>query len=182
MRSVPPRGSGWVFGFSIFDFRFSIFDLRLSIGFYRQTPIRNRQLTIGNQETHSLPRGGTDLIPKLTPNEAVDGRSAMRKEERKLIDLVSIGPAMLEDFEFLGVTSVSQLRRRSPERLYRELCRLRGQRIDPCCLDVFVAAVAQAKDPDLPIEQRQWWYWSKLRKAGQSTSNRGRKSARAVTA
>src|SRR5882672_8592854 len=90
----------------------------------------------------------------------------MRKEERKLIDLVSIGPAMLEDFELLGITSVRQLRRRSPERLYRELCRLRGQRIDPCCLDVFVAAVAQAKDPDLPIEQRQWWYWSKLRKAG----------------
>jgi len=29
--------------------------------------------------------------------------------------------------------------------------------------------VAQAKDPDLPIEQRQWWYWSKLRKVGQST-------------
>jgi hypothetical protein len=34
----------------------------LPIGFYRQTPIRNRQLTIGNQETHPLPRGGTDLI------------------------------------------------------------------------------------------------------------------------
>jgi hypothetical protein len=31
-------------------------------------------------------------------------------------------------------------------------------------LDVFVAAVAQAKNPELPIEQRQWWYWSKLRK------------------
>jgi hypothetical protein len=90
----------------------------------------------------------------------------LHKEERKLRDLVSVGPAMLEDFELLGITSVSQLRRRSPQRMYRELCRLRGQRIDPCCLDVFVAAVAQAKDPDLPIEQRQWWYWSKLRKAG----------------
>jgi hypothetical protein len=31
-------------------------------------------------------------------------------------------------------------------------------------LDVFVAAVAQARDPNLPIEQRQWWYWSKVRK------------------
>jgi len=106
----------------------------------------------------------------------------MRKEERKLIDLVSIGPAMLEDFELLGITSVSQLRRRSPERLYRELCRLRRQRIDPCCLDVFVAAVAQAKDPDLPIEQRQWWYWSKLRKAGEGRSSRSRKPARPVAA
>jgi hypothetical protein len=93
----------------------------------------------------------------------------MPKEERRLRDLVSVGPAMLEDFELLGITSVSQLRRRSPKRMYDELCQRRGQRIDPCCFDVFVAAVAQAKDPDLPIEQRQWWYWSKLRKAQKKT-------------
>ena len=88
----------------------------------------------------------------------------MTVETRQLKDLVSIGPAMLKDFELLGISSVAQLRRRSPQRMYKELCRLRGQRIDPCCLDVFVAAVAQAKDPQLPIEKRQWWYWSKVRK------------------
>lgn len=96
----------------------------------------------------------------------------MPKEERRLKDLVSVGPAMLEDFELLGIESVSQLRRRSPQRMYRDLCRMRGQHIDPCCLDVFVAAVAQAKDPDLPVEQCQWWYWSKLRKSGESSANR----------
>ena len=90
----------------------------------------------------------------------------MATEARQLKDLVSVGPAMLEDFELLGIQSVAQLRRRSPQRMYQELCRRRGQRIDPCCLDAFVAAVAQAKDPQLPIEQRQWWYWSKVRKAG----------------
>ena len=88
----------------------------------------------------------------------------MPTETRQLRDLVSIGPAMLKDFELLGISSVAQLRRRSPQRMYNELCRLRGERLDPCCLDVFVAAVAQAKDPQLPIEQRQWWYWSKVRK------------------
>jgi len=88
----------------------------------------------------------------------------MPTETRQLRDLVSIGPAMLKDFELLGISSVAQLRRRSPQRMYKELCRLRGQRIDLCCLDVFVAAVEQAKDPQLPIEQRQWWYWSKVRK------------------
>jgi len=89
----------------------------------------------------------------------------MPSETRQLRDLVSIGPAMLKDFELLGISSVAQLRRRSPRRMYEELCRLRGQQLDPCCLDVFVAAVAQANDPQLPIEQRQWWYWSKVRKA-----------------
>ena len=88
----------------------------------------------------------------------------MQRETRELKDLVSIGPAMLEDFELLGVRSVAQLRRRSPERMYRQLCRIRKQVIDPCCLDTFMAAVAQAKDPSLPTEQRQWWYWSKVRK------------------
>ena len=88
----------------------------------------------------------------------------MQRETRELKDLVSIGPAMLEDFELLGVRSVAQLRRRSPERMYRQLCRIRKQVIDPCCLDTFMAAVAQAKDPSLPTEQRRWWYWSKVRK------------------
>jgi hypothetical protein len=88
----------------------------------------------------------------------------MQTDARQLKDLVSVGPAMLEDFELLGVRTVAQLRRRSPERMYRELCRIRKQTIDACCLDVFVAAVAQAKDPQLPIEQRQWWYWSRVRK------------------
>jgi Pathogenicity locus len=95
----------------------------------------------------------------------------MATEERQLKNLVSVGPAMLRDFEQLGIKTVAQLRRRSPQRMYRSLCHLKGQRIDPCCLDVFVAAVAQAKDPDLPVEQRQWWYWSKVRKAGESGTN-----------
>jgi hypothetical protein len=89
----------------------------------------------------------------------------MQTEERQLKDLVSVGPATLEDFELLEIKTVAQLRRRSPQRMYANLCRLKGQRIDPCCLDVFVAAVAQARDPQLPIEQRQWWYWSRRRKA-----------------
>ena len=88
----------------------------------------------------------------------------MRTENRELKDLVSIGSAMLDDFELLGIHSVAQLKRRSPERMYRQLCRIRKQVIDPCCLDTFVAAVAQAKDPNLPLEQRQWWYWSRIRK------------------
>ena len=88
----------------------------------------------------------------------------MHTEQRRLQDLTSVGPATLEDFVLLGIKSVAQLKRRSPQRMYDQLCRLKQQRLDPCCLDVFVAAVAQVRDPNLPIEQRQWWYWSKVRK------------------
>jgi len=65
----------------------------------------------------------------------------------------------------LGVESVAQLSRRNPEKLYEKLCEITGQAQDICCLDVFRAAVAQARDPKLPIEQCQWWYWSRKRKA-----------------
>jgi hypothetical protein len=91
-------------------------------------------------------------------------KESARPEGRQLGDLISIGPAMLRDFEMLGIRSVAQLARQSPQRLYARLNRLSGQRQDPCVLDVFCAAVAQARNPRLPGEKCQWWYWSKRRK------------------
>jgi nucleotidyltransferase/DNA polymerase involved in DNA repair len=92
-------------------------------------------------------------------------RIFMLNEQRKLSDLVSVGPAMLRDFELLGIASVAQLSKRDPEKLYEKLCRITGQAQDICCLDVFRAAVAQALNPRLPQQQCQWWYWSRKRKA-----------------
>lgn len=90
----------------------------------------------------------------------------MPGEERGLQDLDSIGPAMLRDFRQLGIRTVAQLARRNPEKMYEQLCRITGQSVDICCLDVFRAAIAQARNPHLPAEQRYWWYWSRQRKAG----------------
>lgn len=88
----------------------------------------------------------------------------MAKTARQLADLISIGPAMLRDFEMLGIRSMAQLARQNPTRMYENLGRLMGQRQDPCVLDTFCAAVAQAKNPRLPAEKCQWWYWSNIRK------------------
>lgn len=73
---------------------------------------------------------------------------------------------MALDFQHLGVNSVSQLARRNPDRLYLDLESLTGQRQDPCVLDTFRCAVAQARDPQLPREQCDWWWWSRQRLAG----------------
>ncbi|MGA2589735.1 MAG: helix-hairpin-helix domain-containing protein [Bryobacteraceae bacterium] len=89
----------------------------------------------------------------------------MHPAQRRLKDLVSVGPAILRDFDLLGIRNVSQLARQNPAKLYENLCRATGQRQDICCLDVFSAAVAQARNPLLPAEQCQWWYWSRQRKA-----------------
>ena len=85
--------------------------------------------------------------------------------KRRFRDLVSVGPAIERDFEMLGIRGVPHLARQSPERMYEKLCSLTGQRQDPCVLDVFCAAVAQARDPRLPAEQCQGCDWSRRRKA-----------------
>lgn len=85
--------------------------------------------------------------------------------ERKLSDLAGIGPAMLRDFERLGIVSVDALAKADGDGLYRELCRLTGVRQDPCVLDTFRCAVAQARDPKLPKARKNWWWWSRQRKA-----------------
>ena len=88
----------------------------------------------------------------------------MATTTRQLADLISIGPAMLRDFKMLGIRSVPQLAKQNPQRMYGRLNRVTGQRQDPCVLDTFCAAVAQAQNPRLPAEQCQWWYWSAKRK------------------
>jgi hypothetical protein len=90
--------------------------------------------------------------------------------QRRLQDLISVGPAMLRDFELLGIRSMKQLACQNPTRLYRKLCRTTGQPVDICSQDVLAAAIAQARDPLLAAEQCQWWYWSRQRKARNARS------------
>ena len=93
----------------------------------------------------------------------------MEHERCELINLISIGPKMLRDLELLGVRTVAQLAKRNPKGMYDKLGRIMGQRQDPCVLDTFRAAVAQARNPRLPAEQCQWWWWSRKRKQTATT-------------
>jgi predicted RecB family nuclease len=99
---------------------------------------------------------------------SASSRISVAAPERRLQDLISVGPAMLRDFELLGIRTVAELARANPRQMYKELCRRTGQQQDICVLDVFSAAVAQARDPRLPVEQCVWWYWSRRRKAARA--------------
>lgn len=83
----------------------------------------------------------------------------------KLADLAGLGPATIEFLRELGVTSVAQLSRCEAEELWERLCAIKRCRVDPCCQDVFSAAIAHARNPELEPEKRRWWYWSGVRKA-----------------
>jgi hypothetical protein len=91
-----------------------------------------------------------------------------RFKERQLRDLTGVGPAIERDLIALGVRTVPDLARRDGDELYADLCRLTGVKQDPCVLDTFRCAVAQASDPHLSLEQRNWWWWSQQRKRAAS--------------
>jgi hypothetical protein len=93
------------------------------------------------------------------------GRAASRPEH-PLAGLRSVGPATRRDLDLLGVRTLASLAAADPQELYDRLCALTGQRHDPCVLDVFACAVAQARDPYLPGALRDWFAWTPHRKAG----------------
>lgn len=96
----------------------------------------------------------------------------MAQTQTDFQQLISVGPAIERDFHLLGIRTLPQLARRNPVRMYDQLCRLTGKYQDICCLDVFRAAVAQARNPLLPAEQCQWWYWSRKRKTENAAKKR----------
>jgi hypothetical protein len=91
---------------------------------------------------------------------------AVFADTRQLRDLAGIGKSIEANLHSLGVASVADLALRDGDELYRGLCAKTGTRHDPCVLDTFRCAVAQARNPRLPAAQRNWWWWSRQRKSG----------------
>ena len=96
-------------------------------------------------------------------------KGGVMEAQRRLGDLISVGPAMLRDFERLGIRSVKELAKQEPKKMYAKLEKLTRQHQDICVLDAFEAAVAQARNPRLPAEKCEWWWWSRKRKAVEAT-------------
>lgn len=56
----------------------------------------------------------------------------------------------------LGIQSSEQLAKRKAFELWEDLCKRTGQRHDPCCIDVFMSAISQARGkPPCP-----WWHFT----------------------
>jgi len=70
-----------------------------------------------------------------------------------------VGPNLAQDLADLGIRRVTDLRRRSPERLYQQLCTLHGEHIDRCVLYAFRCAVYFASKPNPDPERLKWWNW-----------------------
>jgi len=76
-----------------------------------------------------------------------------------LQNIPGVGPSLSQDLTDLGYQRVSQLRSADPERMYEQLCVLRGTHIDRCVLYVFRCAVYFADNSVHDPELLKWWNW-----------------------
>jgi len=87
-------------------------------------------------------------------------QSCDRQTVAKLEDIPNVGPSIAADLRQLGITTPAELPGRDPSAMYDELCRITGQRHDPCLLDTFMAAVRYMEG----APKKPWWKYTAERK------------------
>ena len=82
---------------------------------------------------------------------------------KELQTLASVGPKMAVKIYELGYPSIQSLQTADPTEMYLTYCKKVGGYADPCVEDVFRCAVAQAINPQLVKQAKNWWYWTPQR-------------------
>ena len=96
-------------------------------------------------------------------------RSSERRDVARLQDIPNVGTAIAGDLRRLGITLPAELPGRDPYAMYDDLCRITGQRHDPCLLDTFISAVRyMAGEPNRP-----WWKYTAERKRELAARSKG---------
>lgn len=88
-----------------------------------------------------------------------DSRLTRGKAGDVLQSMPGIGPSLARDLRDLGVSCVGEMAKRSPEKLYQKLCRLRKGMQDPCVLYAFRCAKYYAERKRHRPELLLWWNW-----------------------
>jgi hypothetical protein len=81
------------------------------------------------------------------------------RDNSDLQSLPSIGPSLARDLKELGFRAPSDLHGQDPEKMFEDLCELRGQKIDRCVLYSFRCAVNAATSSESDPELAKWWNW-----------------------
>ncbi|WP_343629704.1 helix-hairpin-helix domain-containing protein [Roseateles sp.] len=94
------------------------------------------------------------------PHTRAKGKAASVAECVEWRQIPNIGPAMVRDFELMGIRRPADLVGADPFALYQKICKLTGQRHDPCVLDTYMAAVDFMNGGP----PRDWWSFTLQRK------------------
>ncbi|MBF0528794.1 MAG: pathogenicity locus [Deltaproteobacteria bacterium] len=86
-------------------------------------------------------------------------RGKRKHPSTDLLSIPGVGPSLAQDLRDLGIRQPDDLKNRDPQRLYEELCRVRGAHIDRCVLYVFRCAVYFVSEAAPDPEMLFWWKW-----------------------
>ena len=78
---------------------------------------------------------------------------------KELQQIPGVGKSIAQDLYDLGIRSIADLKSKNPEKMYDQLCTLRGTHIDRCVLYVFRCAVYFASEKNHDPELLKWWNW-----------------------
>ena len=79
---------------------------------------------------------------------------------KKFTDIPNVGKAMEADFILLGIKNPKNLIGKDPFVLYKKICKVTGQRQDPCVLDTYMSVTEFMNG----TKAQPWWYYTKARK------------------
>ena len=83
-----------------------------------------------------------------------------RDRYTQLEQLPNVGPATARDLILIGVARPQALVGKDPYALYEKLCRVTGQRHDPCVIDTFISVVRFMEG----APAKPWWAYTAERK------------------
>lgn len=80
---------------------------------------------------------------------------------KELMTIPGVGKSISNDLYNIGIKSINNLKRKSPEKLYGKLNKFTGVVQDRCVLYVFRCAVyfAETENKKLEPEKLKWWNW-----------------------
>jgi Pathogenicity locus len=117
------------------------------------------------------------MTMKALSKRRTPGKNNEIRDVANLEQIPNIGPAIAADLRRLQIKSPAELPGRDPYEMYNDLCRITGQRHDPCLLDTFIASVRFMEgEPKKP-----WWAYTAERKrelASRATGNDERPTVR----
>ena len=79
--------------------------------------------------------------------------------DTNLQTIPGVGPSLARDLLDLGYRRVDDLAGADPERMYHDLCTLRGRHVDRCVLYVFRCASYYASHSEHDPDLLKWWNW-----------------------
>ena len=77
----------------------------------------------------------------------------------ELEQIPGVGEAIARQLRDIGISSISQLKEKDPERLYRKLCDFQAAPVDRCMLYVLRCAVYYVSNTEHDPELLKWWNW-----------------------